>query len=590
VTIDFDDGDDDAAEPAPVPSAASPTPEPPAPRPAASPARRTPGPDMLREIEDLLVRGALVEAQRKIDALGTLGYDSPPLDELRARVGALTEPPARVQRDAPPAGLIEDDDLGAITAALESELLAPELSLPTPDPESEQSLADVFAAFRQHVAEEIEGDDYRTHYDLGIAYKEMGLLDDSIEQFRRVLARPSCEPKRWRCSPCVCATRDGSRSRRARTAKRSPLAAGTTTFVTACATSWPTCCSARAMRSGRSASFAGCWLRTRRSATCGSASHSSSADPQSSLVSFRRRGRLYSADSEERAWTDEGPRRRRRSGDPERDRRRSRGARIRRGLDPRRNCAVAASRGAGRRPRSGAGARVGRRMGAAIPGCSSWRSVTRTKQRSRPFDSLDKPVDESRLRGVARRPAQRRGAAIENRALAGRAAAKRGRRGNRRALSRTRELLAAVSRHARSPEPVWFAGESGVGKQHAARVMHAMSERGGLDFTLVPCASIAFAEPILAEPCGTLYLENLPALPLDHQRQVEARATTDRGADPAGSWRRRRRIPRTPAEVGSTARELRTRFEPNVIVIRRCASVRKTCRSWPATSPIGSAS
>jgi tetratricopeptide (TPR) repeat protein len=92
-----------------------------------------------------------------------------------------------VQRDVREAGLFDDDDLGAITAALESELLAPELSIPTPDPEAEQSLEDVFAAFRQHVATEIDGDDYRTHYDLGIAYKEMGLLEDSIEQFRRVL-------------------------------------------------------------------------------------------------------------------------------------------------------------------------------------------------------------------------------------------------------------------------------------------------------------------------------------------------------------------------------------------------------------------
>ena len=150
---------------------------------------------MVREVEELLERGSLAEAKRRIDALATLGYDSPELDELRARIGALSDGPTSVQRDAPPAGLLEDDDLGAITAALESELLAPELSAPTPDPESEQSLADVFAAFRQHVDTEIEGDDYRTHYDLGIAYKEMGLLDDSIEQFRRVLGSPDLRPE-----------------------------------------------------------------------------------------------------------------------------------------------------------------------------------------------------------------------------------------------------------------------------------------------------------------------------------------------------------------------------------------------------------
>jgi tetratricopeptide (TPR) repeat protein len=208
VTIDFDDGDDEsedrpAATPAPAvvsaPIVSPPVarPEPPraeAPRPPSAlplaTARRTPGSDMVREIEELLETGSLAEAKRRIAALATLGYDSPDLDELRARVGALSDGVPSVQRDVPLAGLLEDDDLGAITAALESELLAPELSVPTPDPESEQSLADVFAAFRQHVADEIEGDDYRTHYDLGIAYKEMGLLDDSIEQFRHVLGSP----------------------------------------------------------------------------------------------------------------------------------------------------------------------------------------------------------------------------------------------------------------------------------------------------------------------------------------------------------------------------------------------------------------
>ncbi len=212
VTIDFDGDDESEDRPAEIPAppavsvpivpAPVARPEPPrteAPRPPSAlplaSARRTPGSDMVREIEELLETGSLAEAKRRIDALATLGYDSPDLEELRARVGALSDGAPSVQRDVPLAGLLEDDDLGAITAALESELLAPERSVPTPDPESEQSLADVFAAFRQHVADEIEGDDYRTHYDLGIAYKEMGLLDESIEQFRRVLGSPDLRPE-----------------------------------------------------------------------------------------------------------------------------------------------------------------------------------------------------------------------------------------------------------------------------------------------------------------------------------------------------------------------------------------------------------
>ncbi len=187
--------------PAPVAAARRPPvakpvapPTPPAPvavAPVAARGRRQPGQDMVREIESLLDEGAVADARRRVEALVTLGYEGPPIDGLRARIAALDAPDAAVQRDAPPEGLLdEDDDLGAITAALEHELLATDLATPTPQPESEQSLEDVFAAFRQHVASEIEGDDYRTHYDLGIAYKEMGLLDDAIEQFQRVLGSP----------------------------------------------------------------------------------------------------------------------------------------------------------------------------------------------------------------------------------------------------------------------------------------------------------------------------------------------------------------------------------------------------------------
>jgi len=31
---------------------------------------------------------------------------------------------------------------------------------------------------------EVGEDDYETHYDLGIAYREMGMIDDAIEEFR----------------------------------------------------------------------------------------------------------------------------------------------------------------------------------------------------------------------------------------------------------------------------------------------------------------------------------------------------------------------------------------------------------------------
>src|SRR5262249_22857008 len=39
----------------------------------------------------------------------------------------------------------------------------------------------------------VTAEDFETHYDLGIAYKEMGLLDDAINEFRIVMKDPARE-------------------------------------------------------------------------------------------------------------------------------------------------------------------------------------------------------------------------------------------------------------------------------------------------------------------------------------------------------------------------------------------------------------
>jgi tetratricopeptide (TPR) repeat protein len=55
---------------------------------------------------------------------------------------------------------------------------------------------EVFAKFKEGVARQIGADDAQSHYDLGVAYKEMGLLDDAIREFD-VAAH---DPKR----ACIC--------------------------------------------------------------------------------------------------------------------------------------------------------------------------------------------------------------------------------------------------------------------------------------------------------------------------------------------------------------------------------------------------
>ncbi|HVB32614.1 MAG TPA: tetratricopeptide repeat protein [Gemmatimonadaceae bacterium] len=56
-----------------------------------------------------------------------------------------------------------------------------------PTGDEEADFADMLKKFKQGVAENVEEEDYQSHYDLGIAYKEMGLLDEAISEFQKAL-------------------------------------------------------------------------------------------------------------------------------------------------------------------------------------------------------------------------------------------------------------------------------------------------------------------------------------------------------------------------------------------------------------------
>ena len=67
----------------------------------------------------------------------------------------------------------------AFDAAAHGELAVPALEPTGP-------LSDVFNEFRADLGEAAESDDLETHYNLGIAYREMGLLEDAISEFQKV--------------------------------------------------------------------------------------------------------------------------------------------------------------------------------------------------------------------------------------------------------------------------------------------------------------------------------------------------------------------------------------------------------------------
>jgi tetratricopeptide (TPR) repeat protein len=60
-----------------------------------------------------------------------------------------------------------------------------------PTGDEEADFQDMLRKFKQGIAENVDEEDHQSHYDLGVAYKEMGLLDEAIAEFQKALRAPS---------------------------------------------------------------------------------------------------------------------------------------------------------------------------------------------------------------------------------------------------------------------------------------------------------------------------------------------------------------------------------------------------------------
>jgi tetratricopeptide (TPR) repeat protein len=56
--------------------------------------------------------------------------------------------------------------------------------------DEQRDFEDMLAQFKKGIDENVGHDDYEAHYDLGIAFKEMGLLDEAIAEFQKALRDP----------------------------------------------------------------------------------------------------------------------------------------------------------------------------------------------------------------------------------------------------------------------------------------------------------------------------------------------------------------------------------------------------------------
>jgi tetratricopeptide (TPR) repeat protein len=53
-----------------------------------------------------------------------------------------------------------------------------------PEPSLDNDVLEIFQEFKKGLEKELGDEDSETHYNLGIAYKEMGLVDDAIKEFQ----------------------------------------------------------------------------------------------------------------------------------------------------------------------------------------------------------------------------------------------------------------------------------------------------------------------------------------------------------------------------------------------------------------------
>ncbi|HMA44439.1 MAG TPA: tetratricopeptide repeat protein [Gemmatimonadales bacterium] len=153
------------------------------------------------ELADTLLRGDLADKARAV--YERVAEHDPKNERARAALAMLApaEPPQREGRVAPKDAKMrvrdetaaEGDfvDLGAMIldeSAPRDTRMKVEDEEPTGD--EEQDFREMLARFRQGIDENIEETDFQSHYDLGVAFKEMGLLDEAIAEFQKALRAP----------------------------------------------------------------------------------------------------------------------------------------------------------------------------------------------------------------------------------------------------------------------------------------------------------------------------------------------------------------------------------------------------------------
>ena len=127
----------------------------------------------------------------KLKAPATPPTPAPPAKPAPAVAAkaAPPAPPAPPVLESPPVSV----PIGGADFDLAAELSEAfgESETPAQDGSSGDGFREVFAAFKAGVKREVSEGDHEAHFDLGIAYKEMGLLQDALGEFSAALGSPA---------------------------------------------------------------------------------------------------------------------------------------------------------------------------------------------------------------------------------------------------------------------------------------------------------------------------------------------------------------------------------------------------------------
>ncbi len=153
--------------------------------------------DAYLELGDALVRVGAVE--KALAVYGRVAESEPDNARARSAIDSLSPPapPAPpVVAPAPPSAPAAEGfvDLGAMV--LDSDIGAKpkdtrmRVQDEEPTGDEERDFADMLKQFKRGLDENLDDEDYQSHYDLGVAFKEMGLLDEAIAEFQKALRSP----------------------------------------------------------------------------------------------------------------------------------------------------------------------------------------------------------------------------------------------------------------------------------------------------------------------------------------------------------------------------------------------------------------